>query len=99
MGGMVKPKYFNAGGLARGADVIPAMLAPGEFVVSQPGVKNFGVDNLKAINNGTRGNDSVYNYSVNLNVNGSNANAEDIARAVSRQIDRVNSQRIRGIRV
>ncbi len=99
MGGMVKPKYFNAGGLARGADVIPAMLAPGEFVVSQPGVKNFGVDNLKAINNGTRGNDSVYNYSVNLNVNGSNANAEDIARAVSRQIDRVNSQRIRGTRV
>lgn len=99
MGGMVKPKYFNAGGLARGADVIPAMLTPGEFVVSQPGVKNFGVDNLKAINNGTRGNDSVYNYSVNLNVNGSNANAEDIARAVSRQIDRVNSQRIRGTRV
>jgi hypothetical protein len=103
-GGMVgKPKYFANGGMvgmyARGGDVVPSMLTPGEFVVSQPAVRNFGVDNLKAINNGTRSSDSVYNYSVNLNVNGSNANAEDIARAVSRQIERVNSQRIRGTRV
>lgn len=33
-GGFV-PKYFAAGGFARGSDTVPAMLTPGEFVVNK----------------------------------------------------------------
>ena len=33
-GGMV-PKYFAAGGFARGTDTVPAMLTPGEFIVNK----------------------------------------------------------------
>jgi hypothetical protein len=95
MGGMVMPQRFLAGGFARGTDTIPAMLTPGEFVVSQPAVKSFGVDNLKSINSGTYGGDSVYNYSVNVNVANSGANANDIARTVMAQIKQIDSQRIR----
>jgi TP901 family phage tail tape measure protein len=102
-GGMVgKPKYFAKGGMvgmyANGGDVVPSMLTPGEFVVSQPAVKNFGVDNLRAVNSGTYNGDSMYNYSVNLSVNGSNANADDIARKVMQQIKRIDSQRVGGVR-
>jgi hypothetical protein len=94
-GGMIMPQKFLAGGFARGTDTIPAMLTPGEFVVSQPAVKSFGVDNLKSINSGTYGGDSVYNYSVNVNVANSGANANDIARTVMAQIKQIDSQRIR----
>jgi len=94
-GGMVMPKRFVEGGFAVGTDTIPAMLTPGEFVVSQPAVKSFGVDNLKSINSGTYGGDSVYNYSVNVNVANSGANANDIARTVMAQIKQIDSQRIR----
>jgi hypothetical protein len=94
-GGMVMPQTFLAGGFARGTDTIPAMLTPGEFIVSQPAVKSFGVDNLKSINSGTYGGDSVYNYSVNVNVANSGANANDIARTVMAQIKQIDSQRIR----
>ena len=38
---------------------------------------------------------SVYNYSVGINVSGSNANPQEIARAVMTQIKNVDSQRIR----
>jgi TP901 family phage tail tape measure protein len=33
-GGLV-PKYFAAGGFARGTDTVPAMLTPGEFIVNK----------------------------------------------------------------
>jgi hypothetical protein len=52
MGGLVTPKYFANGGLAKGTDTIPAMLSPGEFVVKKFAVDNFGVDKLNAINSG-----------------------------------------------
>ena len=93
-GGMV-PKYMSIGGPAVGTDTVPAMLTPGEFVVSQPAVEDFGVSNLKAINNGTYGGNSVYNYSVNVNA-GSNASADDIARAVMNKINEVDARRVRG---
>jgi hypothetical protein len=51
MGGLV-PSYFANGGYASGTDTVPAMLTPGEFVVKKFAVDNFGVDKLKAINNG-----------------------------------------------
>jgi hypothetical protein len=94
-GGMVMPRYMSIGGQAMGTDTVPAMLTPGEFIVSQPAVEDFGINNLKAINNGTYGGNSVYNYSVNVNA-GSNASADDIARAVMNKINEVDARRVRG---
>jgi HD-GYP domain-containing protein (c-di-GMP phosphodiesterase class II) len=95
-GGMAMPKYLAAGGFARGTDTVPAMLTPGEFVVSKYGVENYGVDNLKAINNGTAGANSVYNgYNINVNVK-SNSNPDQIANAVMTQIRQINAQQVRG---
>jgi hypothetical protein len=94
-GGMVMPNYMSIGGQAMGTDTVPAMLTPGEFIVSQPAVEEFGLGNLKAINSGTYGGNSVYNYSVNVNA-GSNASADDIARAVMNKINEVDSRRVRG---
>jgi hypothetical protein len=98
------PVYKFSGGLigmkARGSDTVPAMLTPGEFVVSKYAVDNFGVDNLKAINNGSQnvGGDSVYNYSLTVNTK-SDASPDDIARTVMAQIQQIDSQRIRGVRI
>jgi|LakMenE18May11ns_1017448.scaffolds.fasta_scaffold9959101_3 TP901 family phage tail tape measure protein len=107
-GGMV-PKYLRMGGLLPykaeggsifkplGTDTIPAMLTPGEFVVRKYAVDKFGVDRLKAINSGTYKGDSVYNYEVSVNVQ-TDANPDQIARAVIGQIRQIESQRIRGNR-
>ena len=91
---MVKPKYFAVGGSARGTDIIPAMLTPGEFVMSKYAVNSYGVDKMKAINSGSYEGEKVYNYNLNVNVK-SDANPEDIARVVMTQIRQVDSQRIR----
>ena len=107
-GGMV-PSYMRMGGLLPykaeggsifkplGTDTVPAMLTPGEFVVRKYAVEKFGLDNLKAINSGANPSDSVYNYSVNVNVK-SDANPDQIARAVMTQIKQVDSMRLRGNR-
>jgi TP901 family phage tail tape measure protein len=97
-------RYANGGTVAgpfrkMGTDTVPAMLTPGEFVVKKYAVEKFGVDNLKAINDGTYKNGSVYNSTYSINVNAkTNANADDIARTVIDQIKRVDAQRIRGNR-
>jgi hypothetical protein len=97
-GGMVNPMKFALGGFASGSDTVPAMLTPGEFVMSKYAVQSYGIDKMKAINNGAAlSGDSVYNYSVNVAVQ-SDANADEIARAVMRQIRQVDSQRITGNR-
>jgi TP901 family phage tail tape measure protein len=93
-GGMIKG--YAAGGFAMGTDIIPAMLTPGEFVIRKQAVQNFGVDNLKSINSGASLNDSVYNYSVNVNVK-TDADASQIAKTVMTQIKQIDSQRIRGV--
>lgn len=93
--------YWSAGGfIPKGTDTIPAMLAPGEFVMSKYAVDNFGVNNLKAINSGSKNvsGDSVYNYSLTVNA-GSNASPDDIAKTVMNQIKQIDSQRIRGVRI
>ncbi len=95
-GGMV-PKYFVAGGYARGTDTVPAMLTPGEFIMSRYAVDKHGVGTLKAINNGQSVGDSVYTYNLNVNVK-SDANPNEIAQTVIAQIKQIDSQRIRGIR-
>jgi TP901 family phage tail tape measure protein len=94
MGGMVMPKYFAVGGMSRGTDTVPAMLTPGEFVMTKYAVNSYGVDTMKAINSGSYDGEKVYNYNLNVNVK-SDANPEDIARVVMTQIRQVDSQRIR----
>ena len=97
-GGLINPMRFAMGGFASGSDTVPAMLTPGEFIMSKYAVQSYGIDKMKAINNGTAlSGDSVYNYSVNVAVQ-SDANADEIARAVMRQIRQVDSQRITGNR-
>ena len=95
-GGMA-PKYFAVGGMSRGTDTVPAMLTPGEFVMSKYAVDSYGVDKMKAINSGSYDGEKVYNYNLNVNVK-SDANPEDIARVVMTQIRQVDSQRIRAQR-
>ena len=97
MGGMIP--YKANGGLFKSinTDTVPAMLTPGEFVVRRFAVEKFGAENLKAINNGTYNGESVYNYSVNVNVR-SDANPDDIARTVMTQIKQIDAQRVRGNR-
>jgi hypothetical protein len=98
MGGLIP--YMDNGGMfkPRGTDTVPAMLTPGEFVVRRSSVRKVGLDNLQKLNNsGQMSGDSVYNYSVNVSVK-SDANANDIARAVMTQIKQVDAQRIRGNR-
>jgi LysM repeat protein len=94
-GGMVKPKYLAIGGMARGSDKIPAMLSPGEFIISRTGVENFGVQNLNNINNGTPTGNDVYNYNLSLSVNGSDMDADDVANTVIKKIKQLEGQRIR----
>lgn len=94
-GGMVK--RFATGGLALGTDTVPAMLTPGEFVMSRYAVSKYGVDKMKAINTGSYDSGSVYNYEVNVNVR-SDANPDQIARSVMNQIRNIDSQRIRSNR-
>jgi hypothetical protein len=96
-GGMV-PKYFAAGGISRGTDTVPAMLTPGEFVMSKYAVDSYGVDRMKAINNGDSIGDSVYNYSINVNVK-SDSNPDEIAKTVIAQIKGIDAQKIRGNRL
>ena len=99
-GGMA-PRYFAQGGfnmLPIGTDTIPAMLSPGEFVVSKFAVDNFGADKLKAINSGNTDLGSVYNYNLSVNVK-SDANPNEIAQTIIEQIRQVDNQRIRSNRL
>jgi predicted phage tail protein len=96
-GGMI-PKRFAIGGYAMGTDTVPAMLTPGEFVMSKYAVNNAGIDNMKAINSGASIGDSVYNYQVSVNVK-SDSNPDEIARVVMGQIKQVESKRLRGNRI
>ena len=101
-GGLVN--YMSNGGAPRfakpswakamGTDIVPAMLTPGEFVISRPAVSKIGVKSLNSINNGEYPGGSVYNYNLSVNVS-SMSDPNDIAQTVMAQIRRVESQRIR----
>jgi TP901 family phage tail tape measure protein len=95
-GGLI-PNYFTSGGFARGTDTVPAMLTPGEFVMSKYAVDSYGVDRMKAINSGSEGSSSVYNYELVVNVK-SDANASDIANTVMAKIKQVDDMRLKGNR-
>jgi TP901 family phage tail tape measure protein len=92
-GGLVS--YFADGGFSSGTDVVPAMLTPGEFVIKKSAVDRIGTSKLKDMNEGTSIGDSVYNYSINVNVR-SDSNPDSIAQAVLTQIRRIDNQRVRG---
>lgn len=79
-GGFIKNKrgmntIFRAGGgPARGVDVVPAMLQPGEFVVRKSGVARAGLSALTALNRGdlmtaarSLGNQSTTSYNNSRN--------------------------------
>ena len=42
--------YFSGGGLSRGTDTVPAMLTPGEFVMSKGAVNKFGTSTMMSMN-------------------------------------------------
>jgi hypothetical protein len=97
-GGMVYASNgisVEASKYALGTDTIPAMLTPGEFVMSKPAVDRIGTESLSSMNNGTSIGESVYNY--NITVNASSSDSSGIADAVLREIKRIDSQRIRSM--
>ena len=93
-GGIV-PKYFAKGGFNRGTDIVPAMLTPGEFVVNKKATAGLGINNLTKINNGEMPSGSVYNYKVDVTLNGSDMNPNDVANAVLTKIKQLESRNIR----
>jgi TP901 family phage tail tape measure protein len=91
-------------------DKVPALLTPGEFVVRKsaaqaymPLLESINSDVFPRVNfNGAmpkgsaNNNSSMYNnYSVNVNVSGTNASPDDIANAVMEKIKRIESRNIR----
>ena len=58
--------YLAGGGRPRGTDTVPAMLTPGEFVMSRPAVNRIGAGRLAAMNSGAGGG----GVNVTVNVNG-----------------------------
>jgi len=98
MGGLINPMKFALGGFAKGTDTVPAMLTPGEFVMSKYAVDAHGVNTMKAINSGQPTGGAVYNNTYTLTVNAkTNANPNEIAQAVMSTIKQVDDRRIRGI--
>ncbi len=105
------PDYvFKArGGLAKGTDVVPAMLTPGEFIMSKSTVDKYGVGMMRAMNARkfsmpTSGKPmkpmaqvtgGVYNnYSVAVNAS-TNASPDEIASVVVGKIRQIESRGIR----
>ena len=97
-GGLINPMRFASGGYARGTDTVPAMLTPGEFIMSKYAVQAHGIDTMKAINNGQSTGGAVYNNTYELTVNAkTDANPNEIAQAVMSTIRQVDDRRIRGV--
>jgi DNA repair exonuclease SbcCD ATPase subunit len=97
-GGLVPPRYFANGGLSIGTDTVPAMLTPGEFVMSKYAVDTHGVDTMRSLNSGKSVGGTVYNNTYTLTVNAkTDANPNEIAQAVMSTIKNVESRRVRGV--
>jgi len=95
-GGFVSSK-FAQDKFKMGTDTVPAMLTPGEFVMNKFAVQSHGIGKMQAMNNGQSAGDSVYNYSISVNVK-SESNPDEIARTVIAQIKSVDAQKMRGVR-
>jgi hypothetical protein len=98
LGGLINPMKFAMGGFAKGTDTVPAMLTPGEFIMSKYAVQAHGIDTMKAINSGKTTGGAVYNNTYALTVNAkTDANPNEIAQAVMSTIKQVDDRRIRGV--
>ena len=96
-GGLV-PKRYSAGAFSIGTDTVPAMLTPGEFVMSKYAVDTHGINTMKSINNGQSVGGTVYNNTYTLTVNAkTDANPNEIAQAVMSTIKNVEGRRVRGV--
>jgi len=96
MGGLIE--YFIGGGFAKGTDTVPAMLTPGEFVMSKYAVDTHGINTMNAMNSGKTTGGAVYNNTYTLTVNAkTDANPNEIAQAVMSTIKRVDDRRVRGL--
>jgi hypothetical protein len=97
-GGLIDPVKFAKGGFAKGTDTVPAMLTPGEFIMSKYAVDAYGVDKMRKINNGESVGGAVYNNTYALTVNArTDANPNEIAQAVMSTIRNVENRRVRGV--
>ena len=92
--------FFNAGGLARGSDTIPAMLGRGESVINARSTARF-FGQINAMNAGQmpspRGQSSVTNVGdihINMSSNASSSaiNAREIASGIRRELRRGTSR-------
>jgi len=54
-------------GKSIGTDTVPAMLTPGEFIMSRPAVNSIGLDNLRSMNAGKPA--AAGNQTVNIEIN------------------------------
>jgi hypothetical protein len=96
-GGLV-PKRYSASGFSIGTDTVPAMLTPGEFVMSKYAVDTHGINTMKSLNNGQSAGGAVYNNTYALTVNArTDANPNEIAQAVMSTIKNVEGRRVRGV--
>jgi TP901 family phage tail tape measure protein len=104
MGGLIRKSEFAQGGLIRGAgtgtsDSIRATLgyagggsirvSNGEYVVRASSVKDYGVNTMNAVNNGTAAigtNSGGTVYNINMPITSNNANAEGVANEVIRKL-------------
>lgn len=84
------------------SDSIPAMLSNGEYVINADSVKKYGVQTFNAFNNkkysmggpvtrmpyanGGLATNSGSMYNINVTLNGSNLDANDVARAIHREM-------------
>jgi len=71
LGGII-PQYAQTGFLMRprGTDTVPAMLSPGEFIMSRGAVDRLGLPMMEALNRGVSpGQQQTNGGSVNLSVN------------------------------
>jgi len=97
IGGAGANKFITRN-LSRGTDTVPAMLTPGEFVMSKYAVDTHGVGTMNAINSGKSTGGAVYNNTYTLTVNAkTDANPNEIAQAVMSTIKQVDDRRIRGV--
>ncbi len=97
-GGLIDPVKFAKGGFAKGTDTVPAMLTPGEFIMSKYAVDQYWVDTMRKINNGDSVGGAVYNNTYTLTVNAkTDANPNEIAQAVMSTIRNVEGRRVRGV--
>ena len=79
---------------------MPNMISNSFVTQSYPEMSTTSISPMTNVSSANVNNSStaVYNYSVGINVGGSNANPQDIARVVMTQIKNIDAQRIRSQR-